>query len=81
VSFSPNKMKIFVSYSRRDAGDFAEQIQRHFASFGQYEVFTDVNSIKVGDTWSDTIEGNISNCDVFVIMVTHGALQSPTCRK
>src|SRR5215207_20480 len=70
-------MKIFVSYSRRDAGDFAEQIQRHFASFGQYEVFTDVNSIKVGEIWSNTIEDNISNCDIFVVIATNGALQSP----
>jgi hypothetical protein len=70
-------MKIFVSYSRRDAGDFAEQIQSHFASFGHYEVFTDVNSIKAGDMWSDTIEDNISSCDIFVMIVTNGALQSP----
>jgi hypothetical protein len=73
----PKKAKIFVSYSRRDAGDFAEQIQRHFASFGRYDVFTDVNSINVGDDWGDTIEDNISNCDVFVIMITYGALHSP----
>jgi tetratricopeptide (TPR) repeat protein len=70
-------MKIFVSYSRRDAGDFAEQIQRHFASFGHYEVFTDVNSIKAGDIWTNTIEDNISSCDIFVVIVTNGALQSP----
>ncbi len=70
-------MKIFVSYSRRDAGDFANQIQSLFATFEQYEVFTDVNSIKVGDVWSDTIEDNISKCDIFMVIVTHGALRSP----
>jgi hypothetical protein len=32
-------MKIFVSYSRRDAGDFAEQIQKHFSSFN-HDFFT-----------------------------------------
>jgi TIR domain/Bacterial Ig domain len=69
-------VKIFVSYSRRDAGDFAELIQRHFSSF-KYDVFTDVNSISIGDIWSNTIETNISNCDVFIIIVTYGALQSP----
>jgi hypothetical protein len=73
-------MKIFVSYSRRDAGDFAEQIQSLFAGFEHYEhyeVFTDVNSIKARDMWSDTIEDNISSCDIFVVIVTNGALQSP----
>jgi hypothetical protein len=70
-------VKIFVSYSRSDAGELAEQIQRRFNDSEQYDVFTDVNSIKVGDVWSNTIENNISNCDVFVVILTHGALQSP----
>jgi tetratricopeptide (TPR) repeat protein len=69
-------VKIFVSYSRRDAGDFADQVQRHLSNF-QYNVFTDVNSIMAGEVWSKTIEENISNCDIFVVIVTHGALQSP----
>jgi hypothetical protein len=69
-------MKVFVSYSRRDAGDFAESIQKNLTSFN-YNVFTDVNSISVGDIWSNTIEENISNCDVFIVIVTYGALQSP----
>jgi len=64
-------MKIFVSYSRRDAGDFAEQIQIHFSSF-EYDVFTDEKSISIGDIWSKSIENNISNCDVFVVIVTYG---------
>ena len=51
-------MKIFVSYSRKDAGDFADQIQEYLTSFKQYDVFTDVNSIKVRDVWSNTIEDN-----------------------
>ena len=73
-------MKIFVSYSRRDAGDFAEQIQSHLANF-KHDVFTDVNSIKFGDIWSNTIEDNIMNCDVFVVVITYGALQSPHVEK
>lgn len=68
-------MKIFVSYSRRDAGDFAAQIQRHLPSF-KYNVFTDVDSIRAGDVWSNIIESNISNCDIFVVIVTYGALES-----
>ena len=69
------QVKIFVSYSRRDAGDFAAQIQRHLPSF-KYNIFTDVDSIRAGDVWSSTIESNISNCDIFVVIVTYGALQS-----
>jgi|SRR5215212_2065781 len=69
------KLKIFVAYYRVDAGDFAENIQRLFASFEQYDVFTDVNSIE-GDIWTSTIEDNISNCDIFVVIITQGALQN-----
>ena len=69
-------MKIFVSYSRRDAGDFANQIQRHLSSF-KYDIFTDVDSIRAGEIWSNTIKTNISNCDIFVVIVTYGALHSP----
>ena len=69
-------MKIFVSYSRRDAGDFANQINRHLSSFN-YDIFTDVDDIRAGEIWSNTIEENISKCDIFVVIVTRGALQSP----
>jgi len=31
-------LKIFVSYSRKDAGDFAEQIQNDFSSFGGFDI-------------------------------------------
>ena len=53
------RLKIFVSYSRRDAGDFADQIQKYFSTFN-YDVFTDTNSINVGDVWSSVIDINIS---------------------
>jgi hypothetical protein len=69
-------VKIFVSYSRRDAGDFANQISRHLSS-SNHDIFTDIDSIKVGEIWSNTIEQNISNCDIFIVIVTHGALDSP----
>ena len=69
-------MKIFISYSRRDAGDIAEMIQRRFTGSEQYEVFTDVSSIRVGDIWSNILQDNISDCDLFVAIITQGALQS-----
>ena len=73
-------MKIFVSYSRRDAGDFANQVYKHLSSSND-NIFTDVNSIRGGDVWSKTIEENISNCDIFVVILTHGALKSPHVEK
>jgi tetratricopeptide (TPR) repeat protein len=73
-------VKIFVSYSRRDAGDFAEQIRRHLSTFN-HTVFTDIKSINVGDIWNDSIEYNITNCNIFVVIITHGSLLSPHVEK
>ena len=67
-------MKIFVSYSRRDS-DVAKQIHEYFED-PEYDVFTDVNDIQIGDIWSNRLEENISNCDIFVIIITHASLRS-----
>ena len=68
-------MEIFVSYSRIDVGDFANQIQKHLSTFN-YNVFTDNDYIRGGEIWSNTIATNISNCDIFVVIITYGALHS-----
>jgi hypothetical protein len=52
-------VKIFISYSRRDAGDFANQINRHLSST-KHDIFTDVDDINAGEVWSSIIEKNIS---------------------
>jgi tetratricopeptide (TPR) repeat protein len=72
-------VKIFVSYSRKDAGDFANQIYESLMD--EHQVFTDVNNIKPGDVWSKTIEKNISTCDRFVVIVTFAALRSSEVEK
>ena len=68
-------MKIFLSYSRDDAGNFAKHIHKYLRDNG-YDVFIDVNSITIGEPWADSIEKNISECDIFVIIVTPDSLKS-----
>ena len=72
-----NTFEDLVSYSRKDAGDFAEQIQNDFSSFRGFDIFTDIDKIGIGDVWSNTIETNIDGCDIFLVLVTFDALQSP----
>ena len=76
-------MKIFVSYSRQDAGDFAKHIRSYLTSrkSHNYDVFTDKDSIIVGKPWGPTIETNISNCDIFVVIITHASLESDYVEK
>ncbi len=68
-------MKIFVSYSRTDAGTFAEKIHRDLTKKG-HDVFIDKESIKTGTKWSESIKENISICDIFVVIVTPNASES-----
>ena len=72
-------MKIFVSYSRRDASDFAEKISETLED--EHSVFTDVSNIQVGEDWSNTIEDNIASCDIFILIVTFAALKSKEVEK
>ena len=44
-------------------------------------MFTDVNNIKGGDPWSQTIKENISTSDVFIIILTYAALTSDEVEK
>lgn len=72
---SISKQKIFISYSRDDAEDFANHIYKFLKNKG-YAVFIDVNNIRVGDPWAGSIEKNISECDIFVVLLTPDSLTS-----
>jgi hypothetical protein len=41
-------LKIFISYSRRDAGDLAESLRDDLINGYGYDVFTDVKNIEEG---------------------------------
>lgn len=68
-------MKIFVSYSRADGGEFAGKVYDYFKT-NSHDVFTDVNNINAGDPWSKVIEENISTSDIFIVILTFAALSS-----
>jgi len=72
-------VKIFVSYSRRDARDFAEQISETLED--EHDVFTDIDDIEAGDIWTNVIEDNISRCDVFIVILTFASLRSSEVEK
>lgn len=80
-SSNEKMIKIFISYSRRDAGDFAEQIQRDFIFYKRYHIFKRVDSRELGEVSGSSTEYYISACDIFVLLVTYGALQSTHLEK
>ena len=73
-------MKLFISYSREDAGNFAKHIHRFMRNKG-HDVFIDVNDIRIGKPWADSIEKNISECDIFVVILTPDSLTSSYVEK
>src|SRR3954451_10757057 len=74
-------LKIFISYSRKDARDFSKDLFEALSSFSEYEVFKDVNNIVPGDIWSNIIEENISKCNIFILIITRLSLKSSEVEK
>ena len=79
-NYIKSHLKIFVSYSRRDAGDFATYLHKYLIEHG-YDVFSDINNIRIGEPWAGSIEKNISDCDIFVVILTPASLRSPEVEK
>jgi hypothetical protein len=73
--YKKSQLKIFVSYSRKDAGDLATYLYKYLTEQG-HGVFIDVDSIRSGQAWTNVIEENISTCDIFIVILTQGAISS-----
>ena len=73
-------MKVFISYSRIDASETANTIHTYLKECG-HEVFIDTSDIRGGDEWRNTIEKNISDCDIFVLIVSRSAYRRPEVKK
>jgi hypothetical protein len=76
-------LKIFISYSRKDGSHLADDVARRFKSISsplgpKFDVFTDIDNITAGSVWTDTIATNISNSDIFVLIITFGAERDRT---
>jgi tetratricopeptide (TPR) repeat protein len=46
-----------------------------------HDVFIDVNSIRIGDPWASSIEKNISECDIFIVILTPDAITNENIEK
>jgi hypothetical protein len=73
VSGSPRQ--VFVSYSRSDFY-FAEQLAVGLRRRG-LDVWFDVHELAPGTDWSEAIDRAIEACDIFVLVASRAALESP----
>jgi tetratricopeptide (TPR) repeat protein len=67
-------VKVFISYSRLDASETAKTIHNYLTEIG-HQAFIDTSDIRGGDEWRNTIQNEISTCDIFVIIVTRSSLR------
>jgi hypothetical protein len=54
------KLKVFISYSRQDAADFADELVAGLELAG-FAPFLDLHDIKPGEPWEDRLGGLIRN--------------------
>jgi len=72
------KLKVFVSYSRRDAGDFAEELVAGLALAG-FAPFLDRHDIAAGEDWEARLGGLIEQADTVVYVVSPESVKSDRC--
>ncbi|MEQ1770548.1 MAG: TIR domain-containing protein [Devosia sp.] len=71
-------LKVFISYARRDADAFAEDLLAGLGAAG-FEASLDRHDIAAGEDWEARLEGLIAQADTVVFVVTPAAVQSERC--
>lgn len=62
--------KIFISYRRADSGPYAGRIYDRLATyFGHENVFKDVDNIRPGEDFGESIQESLKRCSVAVVII------------
>jgi DNA-binding beta-propeller fold protein YncE len=72
------KLKVFVSYSRRDSSEFAEELVAGLELAG-FAAFLDRHDIAAGEDWEAGLGGLIAESDTVVFVVSPEAVKSERC--
>lgn len=72
------KLKVFISYSRRDSHDFAEEIVAGLQLAG-FAPLLDRHDITVGEEWEARLTGLIQQADTVIFVVSPEAAKSKRC--
>src|SRR5580658_2016565 len=73
-----DKLKVFISYSRRDSSEFAEELLAGLQLAG-FAAFLDRHDIAAGEEWEARLGGLIHQADTIVYVVSPEAVKSPRC--
>src|SRR5215470_10027730 len=72
------KLKVFISYSRRDAADFADELVAGLELAG-FAPFLDRHDIAAGEEWEARLGGLIAQSDTVVFVVSPESVKSERC--
>src|SRR5262245_56960422 len=75
---APEKLKVFISYSRRDSTDFADELVAGL-EYGGFAPFLDRHDIAAGEDWEARLGGLIAQSDTVVFVVSPEAVKSERC--
>jgi hypothetical protein len=73
------KLKVFISYSRKDALDFADELVAGLELAG-FSPFLDRHDIEAGEDWEARLGGLILEADTVGFVVTPEAVKSERCQ-
>jgi formylglycine-generating enzyme required for sulfatase activity len=75
---SGQKLKVFISYSRRDSSDFAEELVAGLELAG-FAPFLDRHDIAAGEDWEARLRGLIQHADTVVFVASPESVKSERC--
>ena len=73
-----DKLKVFISYSRRDSGEFAEELLAGLELAG-FAAFLDRHDIAAGEEWEARLGALIRQADTVVYVISPESVKSPRC--
>lgn len=77
VAGADARMKVFISYSRRDVS-FADELELALSDRG-FDVLVDRHDIDAGEQWKSRLTDLIFACDTVVFVLSEASAASPTC--
>src|SRR6516225_9168984 len=72
------KLKVFISYSRKDSAEFADELVAGL-EYGGFAPFLDRHDIAAGEDWEARLGGLIEQSDTVVFVVSPEAVKSDRC--
>src|SRR6516162_7702238 len=73
------KLKVFISYSRRDSADFADELAIAL-DVADFAPFLDRHDIVLGEDWEARLVGLIQQADTVVFVISPEAVRSERCK-